>query len=128
MTVLFSGAPDLLEDFKQFLPESAAHAKQQALARGMNEDIPISNLRGEPGYSSAAAQGQAPRGDVKMPPLGQFNVKDSSKDGKKRPRPSGAMAAGTAAESSQAPRGQAGQVGNASKVSSSFAISSGKRR
>lgn len=110
-----------MEDFKQFLPESAAHAKQQALGRTMNEDIPISNLRGEPGYG-IAAQGQAPRGDVKMPPLGQFNVKDSSKDGKKRPRPSGAIAAGTAAESSQAARGQAGQVGNANKVSFSSSL------
>ncbi|KAL1879588.1 Transcriptional regulatory protein sin3 [Paecilomyces lecythidis] len=88
VTQLFNTAPDLLEDFKQFLPESAAQAKQQAqAARQAAEDAaPVSNVRGEPGYSTAGvlAQSQTPSRDVKMPPLGQFNVKDSAKDGKKR--------------------------------------------
>ncbi|KAJ9271967.1 hypothetical protein DTO212C5_2048 [Paecilomyces variotii] len=88
VTQLFNTAPDLLEDFKQFLPESAAHAKQQAqAARQAAEDAaPVSNVRGEPGYSTAGvlAQSQTPSRDVKMPPLGQFNVKDSAKDSKKR--------------------------------------------
>ena len=89
VTLLFSGAPDLLEDFKQFLPESAAQAKAQAAAvnrQAQDEVPPTSNMRGEPPYGStgASGQGQPARGDVKMPPLGQFNVKDSTKEGKKR--------------------------------------------
>ncbi|KAI2786008.1 hypothetical protein POX_h09773 [Penicillium oxalicum] len=80
VTQLFNTAPDLLEDFKQFLPESAAHAKQQAAARMAEEAVPTSNLRGEPvGHPSST-----PSRDVKMPPLGQFNVKDSGKESKKR--------------------------------------------
>ncbi|KAK2732401.1 Transcriptional regulatory protein sin3 [Onygenales sp. PD_40] len=88
VTVLFNSAPDLLEDFKQFLPESAAQAKAQAAAaRQAAEDAtPISNIRGEPGYtnSSGLLPGQGGRSDVKMPPLGQFNVKESGKEIKKR--------------------------------------------
>ena len=88
VTQLFNTAPDLLEDFKQFLPESAAQAKAQAAAarQAMMEDATaISNVRGEPGYTNAAlAQVPTPRSDVKMPPLGQFSVKDSAKENKKR--------------------------------------------
>ena len=88
VTHLFNTAPDLLEDFKQFLPESAAHAKQQAAARQAEEAAPTSNVRGEPGYPSGGTlPSQTPNRDVKMPPLGQFNVKDSAKDGKKRRGP-----------------------------------------
>lgn len=94
MTQLFNTAPDLLEDFKQFLPESAAHAKQQAAAaaRQAEENAPTSNVRGEPGYPGAGAMpAQTPNRDVKMPPLGQFNVKESaSKDGSKKRRGPGA--------------------------------------
>ncbi|KAG2420201.1 hypothetical protein HFD88_005001 [Aspergillus terreus] len=85
VTQLFNTAPDLLEDFKQFLPESAAHAKQQAAAaRQAEEAAPLSNVRGEPSYPASALPSQTPNRDVKMPPLGQFNVKDSGKEGKKR--------------------------------------------
>lgn len=88
MTHLFNTAPDLLEDFKQFLPESAAHAKQQAVARQAEEAAPTSNVRGEPSYPGGGTlPSQTPNRDVKMPPLGQFNVKDSAKDGKKRRGP-----------------------------------------
>ncbi|KAL1965797.1 hypothetical protein VTN77DRAFT_5118 [Rasamsonia byssochlamydoides] len=88
VTQLFNTAPDLLEDFKQFLPESAAQAKQQGQhgRPAVDEQPPVSNVRGEPAYPSAgaAAQSQTPGRDVKMPPLGQFNVKDSAKESKKR--------------------------------------------
>ncbi|KAH8692147.1 putative transcription factor [Talaromyces proteolyticus] len=88
VTQLFHSAPDLLEDFKQFLPDSAAQAKQQAQAarQALDDPAPTSSMRGEMPYppSVAVAQSQTPGRDVKMPPLGQFNVKDSSKDGKKR--------------------------------------------
>ncbi|KAI5302533.1 hypothetical protein KEM56_000607 [Ascosphaera pollenicola] len=122
VTVLFNSAPDLLEDFKQFLPESAAPAQtptQQSVqptpGRGnyatippaqlgglagrqpqsiLPEDIPImhSDIRNEPRYAAMAA---APRGSPvmggqrmpdtgKMPPMGQFHVKESYKDAEKR--------------------------------------------
>ena len=90
VTQLFNTAPDLLEDFKQFLPESAAHAKQQAAAaarqqQAADEAIPLSGLRelNQPGAAALPAS-QAPNRDVKMPPLGHFNVKDSAKESKKR--------------------------------------------
>lgn len=77
MTTLFNAAPDLLEDFKQFLPESAAHAK--AAAAGRLEEATAASLVQTP--QSAARDGQ------KMPPLGSFAPPASaSKDTKKRPR------------------------------------------
>ncbi|KAJ5114445.1 hypothetical protein NUU61_000204 [Penicillium alfredii] len=122
VTQLFNTAPDLLEDFKQFLPESAAHAKQQAAARQAEEAAPLSNLRGEPMGLPSQTSGR----DVKMPPLGQFNVKDSGKDSKKRRGgPGGAgvtssvsgpvgVEAARMAES-QGRGGQAAQFGNVNK-------------
>ncbi|PGH26786.1 hypothetical protein AJ80_01551 [Polytolypa hystricis UAMH7299] len=101
VTVLFNSAPDLLEDFKQFLPESAAQAKAQAAqARQAAEDATsVSNIRGDPSYAAGTpfGQAQAARGDVKMPPLGQFNVKDTGKESKKRRGGPGAAAANGAA-------------------------------
>ncbi|KAJ5124885.1 Histone deacetylase interacting [Penicillium bovifimosum] len=116
VTQLFNTAPDLLEDFKQFLPESAAHAKQVAAQRQAEEQAPLSNLRSEPpGFIS-----QTPNRDVKMPPLGQFNVKDS-KESKKRRGGAGGVgssisgpAGADAARFAEVNRG-AGQFGNASK-------------
>lgn len=114
VTQLFNTAPDLLEDFKQFLPESAAHAKQQAAARQAEESIPISNVRGEPGYPSAGGlPSQTPGRDMKMPPLGQFNVKDSAKDGKKRRGGPGAPSTMTSSISGPSAGAEAGRVADA---------------
>lgn len=118
VTQLFNSAPDLLEDFKQFLPESAAHARQQA-ARQAEEAIPLSHLRGDPNYPNAQVLQGANR-DVKMPPMGQFNVKDSAKEGKKRrggPAPGGLVS--SAADTTRMDSGRAGgpQAANANKVS-----------
>ncbi|KAI1922926.1 Transcriptional regulatory protein sin3 [Ophidiomyces ophidiicola] len=111
VTVLFNSAPDLLEDFKQFLPESAAQAKGQG--PGRPDDIPISmsNVRGEPGYGAAGLQ--ASRENIKMPPLGQFNVKDSAKENKKRRGGPGSQAIG-------------GSVGGAALDSASIGGPAGK--
>lgn len=138
VTQLFNSAPDLLEDFKQFLPESAAQAKQQPpTARQAAEDPPLSNVRGEPGYASAGslASSQTPNRDVKMPPLGQFNVKDSAKESKKRrggpgaPGTLGSTVSGpstsvdaTRMADAQTNRAPGIQVGNANKVSKFFFI------
>lgn len=122
VTQLFNTAPDLLEDFKQFLPESAAHAKQQAAqaARLAEESIPVSNLRGDPmGHPS-----QTPSRDVKnMPPMGNFNVKDSGKENKKRRGGGfGGSISGPSGVDARMPessmRGQPAQFGSMSKVSS----------
>ncbi|OJJ98247.1 hypothetical protein ASPACDRAFT_79806 [Aspergillus aculeatus ATCC 16872] len=117
VTQLFNTAPDLLEDFKQFLPESAAHAKQQAAARQAEEAAPTSNLRGEASYPSATnLPSQTPNRDVKMPPLGQFNVKDTAKDGKKRrggpgaPSIMGSSISGPSAEAARMAESQAGRA------------------
>lgn len=73
---MFDAAPDLLEDFKQFLPESAGQAK--ATPGRADEAGPGANALTP---QSAARDGQ------KMPPLGSFAPPASAtKDNKKRPR------------------------------------------
>ncbi|KAK5088116.1 Transcriptional regulatory protein sin3 [Lithohypha guttulata] len=86
VTQLFISAPDLLEDFKQFLPESAAHAKAQAAARAQQADAETSSARNEP-YSGTLPQTQTPRPNPKMPPMGQFDPPSTTKDNKKRKAP-----------------------------------------
>ena len=76
VTTLFNAAPDLLEDFKQFLPESAGQAK--AVLSRMEESV-------------LAGQSQTPqpgaRNGQKMPPLGSFAPPPSAtKDNKKKPK------------------------------------------
>lgn len=86
VTTLFSAAPDLLEDFKQFLPESAAqHRAAQAASQRLptDQDIPVSNLRSDPGY--AAQQTPRPEQHARLPPLGNF-APTPAKDTNKRKR------------------------------------------
>ena len=88
VTRLFDSAPDLLEDFKQFLPESAAHAGSGR--RHAGEDIfAMSSTRQESGYLAAAHAAQlTPRVDQqRLPPMGNFAPTPSSgKDRRKRER------------------------------------------
>ncbi|RKF60759.1 Paired amphipathic helix protein pst1 [Golovinomyces cichoracearum] len=88
VTHLFNTAPDLLEDFKQFLPESAAHAKAaaaKAIEEARQSQTPLSN----------------PSRDTKMPPVGNFAVPAStSKESKKRTR-NGIAAASSQQQTSQ---------------------------
>ena len=66
VTQLFSSAPDLLEDFKRFLPEpaAAAQAKQQAVARAAAGEVAMGNgpMGGGPGGA----------GSSRLPPVGNF--------------------------------------------------------
>ena len=124
VTQLFISAPDLLEDFKQFLPESAAHNKAQA-ARAMAQEEQLSNVRNEPTYPTGTLpQTQTPRPATKMPPMGQFDPPSTSKDNKKRRgAPAGNLGNQTttqaAPETSVGQGSRAGpvQAGNANKVS-----------
>lgn len=82
VTTLFSTAPDLLEDFKQFLPESAAQAKVAAakLAAEEASQNQMSSLHN--------------RDEKKAPPMTHFAVppsvsKQDSVNNKKRPRNNG---------------------------------------
>lgn len=88
MTQLFSSAPDLLEDFKQFLPESAAQAKAQAAAaKQATEDAAmLSNVRSHANFEpmSHHTQAQTPRPEIKMPPVGNFAPPSVGKESKKR--------------------------------------------
>lgn len=113
VTTLFHAAPDLLEDFKQFLPDTAAQAKAQASARvAMNDEI--SNVRGEHDYAQAAAQ--TPRPSAKMPPMGRFDPPSTSKDNKKRRGgPSGQTGLSAGDSSLTQGRSVPVQVGNANK-------------
>ena len=126
MTDLFNTAPDLLEDFKQFLPESAAQAKAQAAARAAAEDaMTVSNVRGDSAYAgSQVAQAQTPRPAAKMPPMGQFDPPSTSKENKKRrggPGQQSSVQTGApptmdTMSGGQSSRIGAVQVGNANKV------------
>ena len=120
VTQLFNSAPDLLEDFKQFLPESAAQAKAQAAAKQVNEEAAmLSNVRSE--YSQHA-QVQTPRPEMKMPPVGNFAPPSATKENKKRRGGPGSQMTGGAAaiDSGVGPSGSnrngAGR-GNTNKVS-----------
>ncbi|KAI9741094.1 MAG: Transcriptional regulatory protein sin3 [Cirrosporium novae-zelandiae] len=86
---LFGGAPDLLEDFKQFLPESAAHAKAAAAARAAEEAAVSNNIRTEP-VSGTMGQVQTPG---KLPPVGNFAPPPSVGKDNKRRKTSGAVQA-----------------------------------
>ena len=75
VTTLFDAAPDLLEDFKQFLPETAGQANKAMPGRG--DDGPGTASTPQPGM----------RDGLKMPPLGSFAPPASAgKDNKKRGR------------------------------------------
>lgn len=87
VTQLFISAPDLLEDFKQFLPESAAQAKAQAAARGQQVAEAEMMNRHDSSYAATLPQTQTPRPAAKMPPMGQFDPPSTSKENKKRKAP-----------------------------------------
>lgn len=122
VTLLFNAAPDLLEDFKQFLPESAAQAKAQAAARQNDDPSFLSNIRGEPSYISGIQnlQSHTPKPDNKMPPIGNFAPPSSvSKENKKRRGGAGSQvtvgAAASATPDTTVSRNNP-QGGNAAKV------------
>ncbi|KAL8704550.1 MAG: hypothetical protein Q9201_002285 [Fulgogasparrea decipioides] len=105
VTQLFSSAPDLLEDFKQFLPESAAQAKAQAQAAAARQQATedaamLSNVRGEASYINGmpTAQSHTPKPEMRMPPVGNFAPPPSvGKDNKKRRGGAGSQITGGAA-------------------------------
>lgn len=171
VTVLFNSAPDLLEDFKQFLPESAAATQtptqqpvQPTPGRGnyatlppaqagglggrqpqmmLPDDIPLmhSDIRNEPGYAAMAAGGA--RGSPvmggqrmpetgKMPPMGQFHVKESYKDVKKR-RANASAAATSGAATGAVPAGvplpmPTGDAGAAGRVPQAAPLGNANKR
>ncbi|KAI9727948.1 MAG: Transcriptional regulatory protein sin3 [Chrysothrix sp. TS-e1954] len=86
VTQLFNGAPDLLEDFKQFLPESAAQAKEAAARQAAEDATMPSNLREGPSSSQTHHNHQTPRAEGhRMPPLGTFAPTPSAgRDGKRK--------------------------------------------
>ncbi|KIW07558.1 hypothetical protein, variant [Verruconis gallopava] len=93
VTRLFETAPDLLEDFKQFLPESAASNQNKAPARSGGEDaFPLSSTRNEPTYIAAASANshlhQTPRPEQhhRLPPIGNFAPTPSVNRDNKRKR------------------------------------------
>ena len=118
VTQLFNSAPDLLEDFKQFLPESAAQAKAQAAARQATEDATmLSNVRSDNSYLTGMqhTQAQTPRPEMKMPPVGNFAPPPSvGKENKKRRGGAGSQITGGAAapDSGLVPIGQNIKNGN----------------
>ncbi|KAI1298535.1 hypothetical protein F5Y03DRAFT_367635 [Xylaria venustula] len=79
VTSLFSTAPDLLEDFKQFLPETAASNKNGARPDDVLAMTGLTQTTPQPAHTVKDNQ--------KMPPVGNFAPPPSAtKDNKKRPR------------------------------------------
>ncbi|KAK3945439.1 hypothetical protein QBC46DRAFT_336752 [Diplogelasinospora grovesii] len=98
VTTLFHTAPDLLEDFKQFLPESAAQTRSAGGPRA-EDSLPMSVTTPTPQPSNQPA-----RDGPKMPPVGNFAPPASaSKESKKRPRNEKTVAGPTPSASEQAP-------------------------
>ncbi|KAJ4296291.1 Transcriptional regulatory protein sin3 [Kalmusia sp. IMI 367209] len=86
VTSLFGAAPDLLEDFKQFLPESAAQHRAQQAARH-TEETAILNARGDATYGQAPNHQQTPRADTsRLPPMGNFAPTPTANRDNKRKR------------------------------------------
>lgn len=89
---LFKTAPDLLDDFKQFLPESAAQAKAAERARQQAEESAmLSDIRGQGGnvYGSPVMSREAHLGTptharTNLPPVGNFAPTPISKDNKRK--------------------------------------------
>ena len=92
VTRLFETAPDLLEDFKQFLPESAASNQSKGPLRPGGEDaFPLSSTRNDPAYLAAASANnhlhQTPRPEQhRLPPMGNFAPTPSASRDNKRKR------------------------------------------
>ncbi|KAF3764410.1 hypothetical protein M406DRAFT_277923 [Cryphonectria parasitica EP155] len=79
VTTLFNAAPDLLEDFKQFLPESAAQTRGAGQRPEDALNLPHLQQTPQPGHMA--------RDGPKGPPVGNFAPPASaSKEGKKRAR------------------------------------------
>ena len=120
VTQLFNAAPDLLEDFKQFLPESAAAQNKAQQMNRHSEEAPTSNIRSEASYINNMPSIQTPKPDPKLPPVGHFApLQSSSKDNKKRRGGAGSqVTVGGAAGAGQAVSGSRtnNQGGNAAKV------------
>ena len=107
VTTLFNDAQDLLEDFKQFLPESAAQAKQQA-AEAAERAAQLAGATQTPQAS------QGGRGETKMPPVGNFAVPASNSKEKKRRNngPAGPQANAVAESSARGGLGSGGPNNN----------------
>ncbi|KAI9668879.1 MAG: Transcriptional regulatory protein sin3 [Alyxoria varia] len=90
VTQLFGEAPDLLNDFTQFLPESAAHARAAQAKQAAEEATTLSNMRGD--YASQNSHSRhTPRAEQhRMPPIGNFAPTPSAGRDAKRKRGHGA--------------------------------------
>jgi paired amphipathic helix protein Sin3a len=96
VTTLFGAAPDLLEDFKQFLPESAAqHRAQQQAARHTEDAVMLTSVRGDTGYGQIPSNQQTPRADTsRLPPMGNFApTPTANRDNKRKRERQGPIAA-----------------------------------
>ncbi|KAI9808396.1 MAG: Transcriptional regulatory protein sin3 [Phylliscum demangeonii] len=125
VTHLFNAAPDLLEDFKQFLPESAAHAKAQAAAKQAAEDsVSTSHVRADAGHvaSILSTPGalQTPgshRTEIRMPPVGNFAPPPSvGKENKKKRTGAGAPSSQPSSAQTVSPFVDANPAGQGSRT------------
>lgn len=107
VTTLFGAAPDLLEDFKQFLPESAAqHRAQQQAARHAEDAVMLTNVRGDPGYGQTPSAQQTPgrAENSRLPPMGNFApTPTANRDNKRKRERQGPVAAPMPAPMAQEP-------------------------
>ncbi|KAK0729010.1 hypothetical protein B0T21DRAFT_413119 [Apiosordaria backusii] len=93
VTTLFHSAPDLLEDFKQFLPESAAQTR--SAGQRPDETMPMAITTPTP------QPGNLQRDGPKMPPVGNFAPPASAAKETKKRRAEKPVAAASASISNE---------------------------
>ena len=134
VTLLFNQASDLLEDFKQFLPESAAQAKAQAAARQATDNAAVFSSARESTYlpRDQVNRAQTPGQEVtKMPLMGNFAppLSAGKESKKRRTGPASQMNSGVRPSMisdnapgvpSQTIRNDIGMGGNMNKVSDTY--------
>lgn len=112
VTTLFNGAPDLLEAFKQFLPESAAHAKAAAARQAAEDATMLSHVRGNIYGNEGPPSHHTPRPEQhRLPPLGNFAPTPSAGRDVKRKRVDRHVNAGFTAMDVSAPVPEFGNAG-----------------
>ncbi|KAI5365969.1 putative transcriptional regulatory protein Sin3 [Septoria linicola] len=120
VTHLFKGAKDLLEDFKQFLPESAAQAKAAERARANAEIAQVSDMRSTAGdgmYNSPVVSREmgTPAHSRGLPPVGNFAPTPASKDNKRKRQGTGPPDNGPGQVGASKPPFMAGPPGKRAK-------------
>lgn len=91
VTQLFKDAPDLLDDFKQFLPDMSQQGPQQGISPQQQQQQQQQPIHHVPPHSISQQQNMGPASDnVRLPPVGNFSPPTIGSSGMPNP-PAGAL-------------------------------------